>query len=269
MNNVDSAYSKPLASRGPAGTSMTSLPPAPPQLYSNPFASRYLRAGELAFRLVDDGATGDAELCCTVQRRDFVDVIVARLREVRCGAIIGDHGTGKSTLLRELAGRLDREMSGGAWVQLTQSNRVSEILGNVLTVSRCLRAVAPGGVLVIDGAEQLPAIVRQWIARKSQRARQFVLVTSHHNLAGFATLHRTKLSPALINGLVSELLSDANRHVSSALRAHLQSYLKSVKLGEVRNLRDLWNELYEVAESYDAARSAASSGAVSSDRKMR
>lgn len=224
------------------------------QLLSNPFASRYVRPGELAFRPVRERAADDLQVFSSERRQAFIDDFVVRLSEDRCGAIIGDHGTGKSTLLRELAGRLDREMPGGAWVQLTQTDRFSEILGNIRTVSRCLRETSPGGVLVIDGAEQLPSVVRGWMARKCRRTGRVVLATSHHDLAGFSTLHRTALSPALINDLVSELLSDAHGDISSALRAYLQNHLQSIELGEVRNLRDLWDELYEVAESYDEAR---------------
>lgn len=224
------------------------------QLHSNPFASRYVRPGELAFRPVGKRTADDSQAFCSEQRHAFIDHFVMRLSEVRCGAIIGNHGTGKSTLLRELAGRLDREMPGGAWVQLTQTNRFSEMLANIRTVSRCLRTTSPGGVLVIDGAEQLPGVVRRWIARKCRRAGRVVLATSHRNLAGFSTLHRTALSPALINELVNELLSDAHGDVPHSLRAHLQNHLQSVALGEVQNLRDLWDELYEVAESYDEAR---------------
>lgn len=222
-------------------------------LHSNPFASRYVRPGELAFRPVGEGAADDSQAFGSERRHSFVDDFVVRLREVRCGAIVGGHGTGKSTLLRELAGRLDREMPGGAWVQLTQTDQSREKLSNIRTVSRCVRAMAPGGVLVIDGAEQLPNVVRRWVAIKCRRAKQVVLATSHHDLPGFSTLHRTKLSTALITELVSELLSDVNGEAAPALRTHLLNHLQSVRLGDVRNLRDLWDELYEVAESYDAA----------------
>lgn len=247
---------------------MTIQPHTSP-LHSNPFASRYVRPGELAFRLMREGDAGYVQAFCAERQHAFIDDFVTRLREVCCGAIVGEHGTGKSTLLRELAGRLESEMPGGGWVQLTQTDRVGKTLGNIRTVSRCLRTVAPGGVLVIDGAEQLPAIVRHWIAKKCRRARQFALMTSHHDLAGFVTLHRTELSPALINGLVHELLSDVHTNVSPSLRAHLQNHLQSVNLGEVRNLRDLWDDLYEVAESNGPARAVSASRTMSSDRKIR
>ncbi len=219
----------------------------PPPIHSNPFASRYVRPGALAFQPVSS-VLGQTAILDVHQQSDFAGNFITRLREVRCGAIVGDHGTGKSTLLRELAAHLDNEMPGGAWVQLTQSERVSERLDNLRTIARVQRTVAPGGVLVIDGAEQVPVLFRRWIARKCRGSRQFALVTSHHEIAGFETLYRTELSPALIGGLLNELLSPENGEVPLGLRSHLQHHLRSVNLDDVRNLRDLWSELYEVAE---------------------
>ncbi|TWT64680.1 ATP-binding protein [Allorhodopirellula solitaria] len=215
---------------------------------SNPFASRFVRPGALAFRGVDGGA--GAEQSSDEPQHNFAERLIARLREARCGVIVGNHGTGKSTLLRELAGPLDREMSGGVWVQLTQSHGYRETLNNVRTLGRLQRSVARGGVFVIDGAEQVPRFLRSWIAHRCRRGGQFALVTSHHELAGFETLYHTELSPELINELLGELLAPEKNDIDPALHTQLRNHLQTRDLREVSNLRDLWDELYDVAQAY-------------------
>lgn len=220
--------------------SVMSTPSDPLPNHSNPFASRYVRPGALAFRF-DSGLPNQAAVTTTS--------IVSRLHEVRCGAIIGDHGTGKSTLLRELAEQLERELPGGQWVQLTQEP-TSGILSRIVTsrvVLRLQNRVARGGVLVIDGGEQLPVIARWWIMARARRRGHFCLLTSHRELAGFTTLYRTSLTPALIADLLDELLPPSDDPQRSRLREKLQRHAESIDWRTINNLRDLWDDLYEVA----------------------
>lgn len=233
--------------------SVMSTPIQPPPSHSNPFASRYVRPGALSFRV----GSGNPP----------IDNIVARLREVRCGVLVGDHGTGKSTLLRELASQLNDTMPGGQWVQLTQTwsaspslsfadrcqyllPRLRETIANIRTVAATQRRVVAGGVLVIDGAEQLPAAFRSLIARSSHRREHFVLLTSHHDISSFQTLYRTRLTPTLIHELLDELLSIADAESNITLRAELQKHIAGVNLDEVTNVRLLWDQLYEVAQRF-------------------
>ncbi len=217
-----------------------------------------MRPGAVAFRTVvqtvDDGfGAGSGDAGGTPAHRyaggtpAFGDILT-RLRQNRCGVIVGHHGTGKSTLLRQLAGQLERDMPGGAWIQLTQSLGYRDTLGNIRDLMLLRPTVAPGGVLVIDGAEQIPAIFRRWMARQCRRSHQYLLATSHHDLAGFETLYRTGLTPILIHELVDELLSQRDRAFAPGLRERVRNHLQKINLDEIENLRDLWDELYEIAE---------------------
>ncbi|MBB3204621.1 energy-coupling factor transporter ATP-binding protein EcfA2 [Rhodopirellula rubra] len=228
-------------------------PPLPTR--SNPFASRFVRPGAFAFRFDHVSSTHEEG-----SREDFVRSLVDRLREERCGVIVGDHGTGKSTLLRELAETLEREMPGGQWVQLTgpdpastRNERIVRGLGdlwnNIRTVGRLQRSVPRGGVLVIDGGEQIPAFWRWWIAHRAKRRDHFCLLTSHSDVAGFATLYRTHLSPDLIGDLVRELLSGTDAALQPGARIKVQQHLDTIDLSRVGNLRDLWDDLYEIVQS--------------------
>ncbi len=220
----------------------------PPQVPSNPFASRYVRPGAIAFR-------------ASTTTSPSLDSIVSRLREFRCGAIVGNHGTGKSTLLRELAATLQHTMPGGQWVQLTQDvmspasgwlhqrlHQTRAVVTNIRTVLCVQRRVTSGGVLVIDGAEQLPAVCRWLIAVNCRRAGHFCLLTSHHDIAGFETLYRTALSAELIEALLTDLLSPCDHVTNVTLPVHLRQHIATIDLTSVTNLRDLWDELYEVVE---------------------
>ena len=221
----------------------------PPPIPSNPFASRYVRPGAITFRA--SSATSPP-----------IDNIFNRLREVRCGVIVGNHGTGKSTLLQELAATLSCKMPGVQWVQLTQGalpplagwfpryrNRIRETISTICTVLRVQHRVAPGGVFVIDGAEQLPAVIRWLIAGRSRRASHFCLLTSHHDITGFETLYRTALTTELIEQLLNDLLTSGLDASHSALHVHLKEHIATMDLASVTKLRDLWDELYEVVQS--------------------
>lgn len=124
---------------------------------------------------------------------DTLDTVWQRLVEAKYrGAILGPHGHGKSTLMRQLQQRLDA--SHGRPVRFVQvmagGTNVKEVAAHVSEEE---------GLLLIDGYDLMPWTLR-WLARQ----REQVLVTSHERV-WLPTLTRCATSPALLSALIHEL----------------------------------------------------------------
>ena len=198
----------------------------------NPFASRFVRPGAMVYR--------DPKTLMTVD----VDCLLAELESVRRAAIVGDHGTGKSTLLHTIAAQLESQYPEGRWVQLTRDNgfpiaeRCREVVANVRVTLREQKSLVDGGVLVIDGAEQLPAWVRAVIAKRTQQRGQACLITTHRPVKRFKTIFQTALDHKLIEFLVTQLTTDCS---DPELIASVRERIKR----PIDNARELWSDLYD------------------------
>lgn len=212
----------------------------PSHQVDNPFASRFVRAGAMRYR--DPGTLSSL---ATVQ-------LMEQLKRVRSGAIEGEHGTGKSTLLNTMASDLEQHFPGGQWVQLTRPIHagwiawLKELTGNALVTLRAQSNVELGGVLVIDGAEQLPPGVRALARYRAWMAGQFILITTHSPRRGFVCLYRTSLNRNLIEGMLDELLGPIT---DEALTLRIRVHFNSLDLSEFSNVRDLWSHMYDWFEA--------------------
>jgi hypothetical protein len=173
--------------------------------------------------------------------------LIDQLKLVRFAVIVGDHGTGKSTLLHTLGRDLELRFPGGRWVQLTRSSgpliseRMFETLSNIRVTFRAQKQVAQGGVLVIDGAEQLPGWARAKVVRNARKWNQLCLITTHDHVKDFETIHETSIDPCVVGSLVVELLKDH----------HDGPWIESVKertQHPITNVRTLWSDLYDEFE---------------------
>jgi len=205
----------------------------------NPFATRYVQPGMVAWFACDT-------LSLKMLERRFTDELGCR------AAIVGPHGTGKSTLLEHLVPKLGRlryrEAAAGPHAAATPSNSgqlasENDFVQNQfpqnpislnplrlqsepspprsitwLAVRRGAQAAQrvvlsrqhwqPGGMLVIDGFEQL-SWWTQWRTMHSTRSRGMgLLVTSHRRLA-LSTLVQTEASVPLVQHIIHRAQENA------------------------------------------------------------
>lgn len=208
---------------------------------SNPFASRFTRPGAIDYR---DPATG---------RPIDPAELISRLKSMRMGAIVGDHGTGKSTLLQTLSRFESSErFAYGRWIQLGRDpslkfcGRIRERYDNSIKTLKTQSEVESDHVLIIDGAEQISAIVRSIVRRRALVRGQMCLITTHRTLRGFPTLARTSINPSVVRTLAAELIANIPDPV---IRGAMQNTIESRLQHPVTNVRDLWSDLYDTYES--------------------
>lgn len=180
--------------------------PAPAE-FGNPFATRYIRPGALAYHFPAEGSLAG---------------LIDRLADCGWrGEILGPHGSGKSTLVRSLIPELtSRGMHVSLFTLRQGSRRLPPTEGDgVEWFPPGGDEAAPPGVVsrlwIIDGAEQL-----SWFAWWRLRGDCWwngrgLIVTTHRPL-GLPTLIRTSTTADLAWQLVRKLLAADQRSISQA-----------------------------------------------------
>ncbi|GDY12090.1 hypothetical protein LBMAG53_09680 [Planctomycetota bacterium] len=135
----------------------------------NPFRSE--RIESLAFR-----PTGPGQDLAGIQERWE--------KAGRRGAVVGPHGSGKTTLVEQLG----RRLGDTTWVDVRPG----------------VAPVTSSSVLLLDGLERLP-----WLTRRSWLAAccaPGLIATLHRPGCGLPVLLRTTTTPDVLENLVAELL---------------------------------------------------------------
>lgn len=152
---------------------------------TNPFATRHVRPGQLR------------PLSATATTRD-IPAAVATIRSAGgSAAIVGPHGTGKSTLLRALAAEFAAAGLLAGQIQIRQGR---DRLAALLMVGRA----AAGTTACLDGWEQLGPAGRIG-ARLLARLRGCHLVVTSHRPTGLPLHLPTSTSLRLLEAIVAAL----------------------------------------------------------------
>ena len=220
---------------------------------ANPFCTRRVRPGAIRFRFDAEESTEHHDQAC--------ESICGRLIAARIGLIVGPHGSGKSTLLQTLMPRLQHRFpriermqthafaaaaKAGTVRSLAQwsSIRMHRRQNSQLAIERC-QDLPRCGLLVVDGIEQLGVFGRQRLLRACRDRQQTVLATCHRAVGRLPVLYRTGVSAALISRLTESQLKHARPEIADAVRKELGRQ----DLTKLDNLRELWFDLYDVAET--------------------
>jgi hypothetical protein len=146
-------------------------------------------------------------------------------------AVVGLHGRGKTTLLEELARRLERRGFRVRAITLHEGDRrlswmQRETLFQGLTVQ---------DVLLVDGAEQLRRLA--WLEIRTRSRAAGGLVITSHRPGLLPTLHECRTSPELLAGIISEL---AGLDAAGPLPSSEELFVR-----HGGNVRDALRELYD------------------------
>lgn len=121
------------------------------------------------------------------------------------GEIVGPHGMGKSTLLRELAAHLQSNGFEIEWMQLTQdSPKPPPEAWRQIRRAAIKGALRSERIFLIDGAELL-SWWRRWILRTASGSLRGLVVTTHHPL-WLPPLIELAPSADRLEALVAELI---------------------------------------------------------------
>ncbi len=180
------------------------------------------------------------------------------LKRSGTAAIIGQHGTGKSTLLQTLAEPLHQEFDRLKWVQLTRFSDNRPAVDSVRRFLAAHRSNRYRCCLIIDGFEQLGWAERFrlvaptraarfcWRAPANRHLGPSLVVTAHRPQLGISTFYRTGWCDEVVDAMTTDKLSElspAERETMLQVAAQ-----RKVTARHGQNVRDYWFMLYDEYE---------------------
>lgn len=179
---------------------------------TNPFATRFFTPGAIPFYF---GAVSmDSLVEQIIQRASPSGTEESSLPQTgsnqnqrgQCFAIVGPHGTGKSTLLAQLEQAL---------LEIHPNSRCGSLFLNTKTPSRqrivrSLNLLRANSICLIDGFEQIPTWGQSVCVWTAKNLRRKLIVTTHALPNGFATLWNTRMSEEIERYVIGHLLGSGH-----------------------------------------------------------
>lgn len=184
--------------------------------HENPFSAQRIRPGVLPYWFADPTR---------------LDQLIEQILAQPASAIIGPHGTGKSTLLKTLLPELERRCAEVAHISLHDlGQRVAGTLlhpalgfpsvmthppPDVATSRHATDSPPRPALLIVDSFEQL-GLWRRWqVIRASRRSGIRLLVTAHREI-GLPAVHRSDVTRATTEEVWRQLTQDVETPVTMA-----------------------------------------------------
>ena len=194
---------------------------------ANPFSTRFIQPGALQYQRFDGGSVSDlAQRLLTMPAKK--------------GAIIGPHGSGKSTLVAHLATEFQSMLPQTEIHALRFSSGKSPKAGLSASMSQWSSA----SIVILDGYEQLGFWSRLLINRFASRRDLTLVATAHDHIRGFETLWETSVTETSSKWVVQQLLQQAERpEMASSLLAS-EDWARS-RDKHRQNLRESLFDMYD------------------------
>lgn len=212
---------------------------------ANPFATRYTAPGASPYRWLDpvDGKIRSSDC-------DPLDWLVCRVFRHRCSAIVGPHGSGKSSLLTALETPLRRQFSRVRRLRLQPTSS----LWQAVATARAIGKSNAGELWLVDGLERLGPVWLRFVCLAARARGVSLLVTVHRERGFLPVVWRTDLDESFAKRLTVDRLLDWPGYADSLLDSWEDRWLRAAG-----NLRELWFQLFDEFEMLDRASSASRS----------
>lgn len=233
----------------------------------NPFSTRFVRPDLARYRFggEDDESPALTDLANHVSRH-------------RATAIVGPHGTGKTTLLHNLIPLLRSRFSSIRRIRMTSSTpRVSTAAALAMLApafapepSSAIRydvfdgsAAEPARLVVVDGFEQLGTLARLSLILRltcqtfrnrfhagDGEPQVHLLVTAHRRPLGFRLIRQTRWDDDTVRTLTAEKITNLPPQQRQAMLRIADELAKMTlkSAGPKANVRDYWFGLYDAYE---------------------
>lgn len=143
-----------------------------------------------------------------------LEALVRRAFSLSATCLLGPKGTGKTTLMEDLATIIESHGRPVHWVRLSLGSSLHERAAALTE----LEQLDANQVCLFDGGEVLSRW-QWWRACRAARVQGFTFIATLHRKRGLAVLHQTQPNWALTQRFVQEL---AGTHFSFRLQVHAQ-----------------------------------------------